>query len=121
MQGAKFLRHSPLQKFSVNVVEAKHPATAHLPATWKWEDECYFFTNMNPDIRVLLSVDTRTLKDPKLKSAPGQQSGGVFPLAWCHEFEGGRVFYTSLGHPDDFSGPVLPRLLRNAVEWVLAK
>ena len=81
MQGAKFLRHSPLQKFTVNVVDTNHPATAHLANVWAWEDECYFFTNLNPGLRVLLTVDTRSLKDPKLATAPGQKSNGVFPLA----------------------------------------
>jgi type 1 glutamine amidotransferase len=120
MQGAKFLRHSPLQKFTVTVVDAKYPATAHLPAHWKWEDECYFFTNMNPDIRVLLSVDTKTLKDPKLATAPGQQANGVFPLAWCHEFEGGRVFYTSLGHKIGYySDANFRKHLLGGIRWVM--
>lgn len=120
MQGAKFLRHSPLQKFTVNVVDAKHPATAHLAAAWKWEDECYFFTNMNAAIRVLLSVDTQTLKDPKLATAPGQQSAGVFPLAWCHEFEGGRVFYTSLGHKIGYyADPKFRKHLLGGIRWVM--
>ncbi len=44
------------------------------------------------------------------------------PVTWFRTLPGGnRVFYTSLGHPGDFSGPVLPNLLRNAVEWTLAK
>ena len=81
LQGARFLRHSPLQKFTVNVLEGKHPATAHLASTWKWEDECYFFTNLNPRIQVLLAADTTTLKDAALAKSPAQKAGGVFPLA----------------------------------------
>ena len=120
MQGAKFLRHSPLQKFTVNVVAPKHPATAHLPAHWKWEDECYFFTNLNPGINVLLAVDTKTLKDPKLATAPGETANGVFPLAWCHEFEGGRVFYTSLGHKIEYySDPIFRKHLLGGIRWVM--
>ena len=120
MQGAKFLRHSPLQKFTVNVVDSKHPATTHLPANWKWEDECYFFTNMNPGIKVLLAVETKTLRDPKLAAAPGQQANGVFPLAWCHEFESGRVFYTSLGHKIEYySDPNFRMHLLGGIRWVM--
>jgi uncharacterized protein len=120
MQGAKFLRHSPLQEFTINVIDPKHPATAHLPANWKWEDECYFFTNMNLDIRVLLFVDTKTLLDPKLDSAPGQTVGGVFPLAWCHEFDGGRVFYTALGHKIKYySDPAFRQHLLGGLRWVM--
>jgi len=119
MQGAKFLRHSPLQKFTVNILDSSHPATAHLAATWKWEDECYFFANLNPRIRVLLAADTTTLKDAKLATAPGEKSHGVFPLAWCHEFEGGRVFYSSLGHKISYySDPTFRKHLLGGIRWV---
>jgi type 1 glutamine amidotransferase len=42
------------------------------------------------------------------------------PVAWTfRRAEGGKSFYTSLGHVDDFRGPVLPPLLLNAIEWCL--
>ena len=42
------------------------------------------------------------------------------PVAWTfRRKDGGKSFYTSLGHIDDFRGDVLPRLLKNAVEWAL--
>ena len=42
------------------------------------------------------------------------------PVAWTFlRADGGKSFYTSLGHVDDFHGPVLPRLLANAIEWCL--
>ena len=42
------------------------------------------------------------------------------PVAWTNtHFGGGRMFYTSLGHPDDFELPAFRRLLLNAVFWVL--
>jgi nicotinamidase-related amidase/type 1 glutamine amidotransferase len=43
------------------------------------------------------------------------------PVAWTHRYKGGRVFYTSLGHPDDFANPSFRRLLINAVFWALDK
>ncbi len=122
MQGAKFLRHSPLQKFTVNVIQRNHPSTAHLANTWAWEDECYFFTNVNPSIKVLLAADTTSLKDSKLATAPNQKSSGVFPLAWCHEFDGGRVFYTSLGHKIAYySDPTFRKHLLGGIQWVLGQ
>ena len=43
----------------------------------------------------------------------------VEPVAWTHQRpNGGRVFYTSLGHPDTFELPEFQRLLRNATYWV---
>jgi type 1 glutamine amidotransferase len=120
MQGAKFLRHSPLQKFTVNIVEPKHPATANLVSPWAWTDECYFFTNVNPGIKVLLAADTSTLKDSKLSTAPGQKAQGVFPLAWYHEFDGGRVFYTSLGHKiEHYADPAFRKHLLGGIQWLL--
>ena len=44
---------------------------------------------------------------------PGQNE----PVAWVREKGGRRVFYTSLGHPDDFKDKNFVRLLSNAVEW----
>ena len=42
------------------------------------------------------------------------------PVAWTFlRTDGGKSFYTSLGHVEDFRGPVLPRLLLNAIEWCL--
>jgi type 1 glutamine amidotransferase len=42
----------------------------------------------------------------------------VEPIAWINAPKtGGRVFYTSLAHPDDFNQPEFNRLLRNAVYW----
>jgi len=43
------------------------------------------------------------------------------PMAWTFtRADGGKSFYTSLGHEDDFAGDVLPKLLVNAIEWALA-
>ena len=119
-QGAKFLRHPPMQKFTINVLDRNHPATAHLDRVWTWTDECYFFTNINPAIHVLLAADPTTLRDPKLASTPGQKLNGVFPLAWCQESGGGRTFYTALGHKiEHYSEPVFRQHLLGGIRWVL--
>ncbi len=39
------------------------------------------------------------------------------PVAWVRERGNQRVFYTSLGHPDDFRDPNFARLLVNALAW----
>jgi len=43
------------------------------------------------------------------------------PVAWTHRYKNSRVFYTSLGHPDDFRNPQFRTLLINAVFWALEK
>jgi len=93
---------------------------AHLASAWKWEDECYFFTNLNPRIRIMLAADTTTLKDAKHAIAPGGQLNGTFPLAWFHEFDGARVFHTSLGHKSAYySDPDFRRHLLGGLRWVV--
>ena len=60
---------------------------------------------------------------PLAKSATPLLSGSIpgkppEPVAWIHTSRaGGRVFYSSLAHPDDFSQAALNRLLLNAVYW----
>lgn len=40
------------------------------------------------------------------------------PVAWTHQWpRGGKIFYTSMGHPDDFKIPDFRHLLRNAIYW----
>jgi type 1 glutamine amidotransferase len=41
------------------------------------------------------------------------------PVAWTNTYEGGRVFYTSLGNPEDFEKPAFRTMLTNAVFWGL--
>lgn len=41
------------------------------------------------------------------------------PVAWTHMYHGGRIFYSSLGHPNDFKQESFQHLLHNAIEWGL--
>jgi type 1 glutamine amidotransferase/nicotinamidase-related amidase len=43
------------------------------------------------------------------------------PVAWTNTHQGGKIFFTSLGHPDDFKNPSFRRLLTNAVLYTLEK
>ncbi|MEX2113719.1 MAG: ThuA domain-containing protein [Pirellulales bacterium] len=43
------------------------------------------------------------------------------PITWTREVKGGRVVYTSLGHPDDFHEPSFQRLLVNALFWTAGR
>ena len=44
------------------------------------------------------------------------------PVAWTNtNLNGGRVFYTSLGHPDDFGIPAFRRLLLNGISFALGR
>ena len=39
------------------------------------------------------------------------------PIAWTRKYKNGRLFYTSLGHPDDFEQESFRRLVANGLFW----
>ena len=41
------------------------------------------------------------------------------PVAWTTEHNGGKVFFTTLGHPDDFKVASFRTLLTNGIRWSL--
>ena len=116
------MRHPPHQEFDVVLTDPNHPSTAHLPARWTVKDECYYSFQLNPGIRVLLSVDLTTIEDEQKDVYPGETFGQLFPLSWCQQFEGGRQWYTALGHDSWFyEDPVFVEHLRGGLLWTLAK
>lgn len=122
MVGGKFIRHAPHQEFDVLVTDPNHPSTAHLPERWTIKDECYYSFQLNPDIHVLLSADMTTIEDKGKDEYPGETFGQQFPLCWCHEFEGGRQWYTALGHdPWFYEDALFVEHLRGGLIWVLSE
>ena len=120
--GGKFVRHARHQEFDVVVTDSNHPSTEFLGEKWTVNDECYYSNNLNPDIHVLLSVDLTTVEDPSKSVYPNNIFGDYFPLCWSHEFEGGRQWYTALGHrPETYNDPVFRKHLRGGILWVLKK
>lgn len=98
--GAYFSKHPKIQQATLNVVDSKHPSTNHLPATWAHTDEWYNFKQVSPDIHVLIKVDE--------SSYSGGEMNNNHPISWYQQFEGGRVFYTALGHTkEDFTTDTL--------------
>jgi type 1 glutamine amidotransferase len=122
MIGGKFKKHPAFQSFEIKVIDKNHPSTSKLPETWKKEDECYYMDELNPNIQVVLAADLRTVNDSEKGVYPGRIFGDYFPLAWFHEFEGARVFYTALGHDSkDYSDPVYIQHLTGGILWALEK
>jgi type 1 glutamine amidotransferase len=113
--GATFKAHPAVQPAVVSVADADHPATRHLPASWRRTDEWYgFHENPRDKVRVLLTLDESSYE-------PGDGAmGGDHPLAWCHDFEGGRAFYTALGHTDEsYRDGAFLEHLAGGVAWAL--
>jgi type 1 glutamine amidotransferase len=91
--GAYFLNHPAIQTVELNVEDAAHVSTAHLPASFDMQDEWYNFrANPRPSVSVLLRLNEASYQ-------PGDGAMGQdHPIAWYHEFDGGRAWYTALGH-----------------------
>ncbi|MEO6546589.1 MAG: ThuA domain-containing protein, partial [Ferruginibacter sp.] len=97
LAGAYFLDHPGIndtfpniQEAVINVVDTSNPATTSLPLQWKRTDEYYSFKKLSKDVHVLMTLDEKTYH--------GGKNGNNHPVAWYHEYDGGRAFYTELGH-----------------------
>lgn len=120
MLGGKFVRHPKLQLFPIKVVDPNHPATQHLPEIWAWEDEFYYMNQLNPDIHVLLAGDLSKIEDDQKTTYPGEVFGQYFPLSWSHSFDGGRQFYTALGHKGEYyQNPAFVKHLEGGMKWAM--
>ncbi len=108
--GGTFKSHPPVQTANVTTVDGSHPATAHLPTRWEWEEEWYNFQKLSPRIRVLLSVDESTYA--------GGENGTFHPVSWTQDYEGSRVFYTAIGHQSAaFVDPRIRQHLLGGLLW----
>lgn len=100
--GAYFLDHpnpDNVQKGKFNVVEKNHWATTGMPDQFERSDEFYSFKQINPSINVLIKIDETSYR--------GGKNGDNHPMSWYHDFDGGRAFYTAMGHTEEtFSEPL---------------
>ncbi len=112
--GAYFLNHPKQQEAVLKVVDQKDISTSHLPAEWKRFDEWYNFKNIQEGLHVLITIDE--------KSYEGGKNGDYHPMAWYHAFDGGRAFYTEMGHTDEsFSDPLYLGHILGGLQYVMAK
>jgi len=120
MLGGKFKRHPKYQEFDIKVMDHNHPSTAMLPSTYTREDECYLLTNLSPSIHTLLAADLTSIEDDKLDEYPGDTFGNYFPLAWYQYFDGGKQWFTALGHsPEHYEDPLFLQHIAGGILWAI--
>ncbi|MDZ7650001.1 MAG: ThuA domain-containing protein [Cytophagales bacterium] len=90
--GAYFLSH-PEQQEAKFVKAAPFGDGLNLPDEWMRKDELYNYKKINPEINVLYKLDETSYK--------GGENGDNHPIAWYHDFDGGRSFDTGMGHTDE--------------------
>ena len=114
LAGGYFKSHPKQQEAKLIIVNKNHPSTAALPDSWVRKDEWYNFKDLNPDVTVLIKIDE--------SSYSGGENGNNHPMAWYHAFDGGRAFYTELGHTDEsFSDPLYLKHILGGIEYAMGR
>jgi len=112
--GAYFANHPKVQPANLLVVDKNHASTNFLPDTWQRTDEWYNFKSINEKIKVLAYLDET--------SYTGGQNGSKHPIAWYHEFDGGRAFYTAGGHTDEsYKEPLFLKHVLGGIKYAIGK
>jgi cytochrome c len=109
--GRYFENHPAVQSATLNVEDPNHPSTNSLINSWIHTDEWYNFATPFPaHLNVLLTVDENTYS--------GGTMGMFHPISWYHLFDGGRSFYTALGHTSaTYSDSLFLHHLSGAILW----
>jgi type 1 glutamine amidotransferase len=112
--GAYFGGHPAQQTATLNIIDPKTSATKHLPNPWVRKDEWYSFKWMAEGLHELIAIDESSYNLNKIKPM------GHHPMAWYHEYDGGRAFYTELGHTDEsYSDPLYLQHILSGIQYAM--
>jgi hypothetical protein len=99
--GYMFHIHPAVQTATVKVEDYNFPGMDRFAKRFLTTEEWYEFgPPLGDNLKFLLSVDEKTY-NPAADWGPrgkGNGMGAFHPIAWYHEYDGGRAFYTALGH-----------------------
>jgi cytochrome c len=113
--GAYFQSHpnNPnVRKAIVQVVDTTHVSTKGLPLQWERSDEWYNYRNIYSALKVVAKLDE--------ESYEGGENGDNHPIAWYHDFDGGRAFYTGSGHTKEtYSEPLYLKHLLGGIKYAI--
>ena len=114
--GTRLVDHPKVQEARLVIEDHAHPATSHLPEEWIVTDEWHRFgSNPREKVRVLISVDEDSYEGER-------KMNGDHPFVWCQDYDGGRSFFTSLGHTKEvYANTDFRKLVLGAVEWTAGK
>lgn len=114
MIGGYFARHpegTPTGK--VTIVDRKHRSAKGVSTPATRTDEWYYFDDYNPETNLIATLDPQSIRQKEVNPKP---------MSWSHTFEGGRVFYTAMGHTtESYSEPWFLRHLEGGLSWVLRR
>jgi type 1 glutamine amidotransferase len=74
-------------------------------------DEWYYFDDWDPTSHLLVTLDPQSI---------GEKDVNPNPMSWTRKVDGGRVFYTAMGHTTkSYSEPWFLNHLAEGLDWVL--
>ena len=118
MLGHMFDRHPAIQTATVKVEARDFPGMERFASRFLATEEWYEFdASRSPSLRYLLSVDDSTYQPTPQRT---QQVGttSFHPISWYHPYDGGRAFYTALGHlPATYSDEQFMHHLYGGIYW----
>ena len=118
--GMMFKIHPQNQTAYLKVEDSNFPGMERFPKRFLWTDEWYQYGDRKADdLKVLITVDEKTY-DPYAKWGDNEGKGmGTFhPISWYHPYDGGRAFYTGLGHiPLTFSDQTFLDHIYGGIYW----
>lgn len=114
MIGGHFASHPEgTPEGTVHVENKAHESTKGLPESMTRVDEWYYFDDYNVTADLLITLDPASI---------GEKDVNPNPVSWSHEFEGGRVFYTAMGHTvESFSDPDFLNHLAGGLRWTMKR
>jgi type 1 glutamine amidotransferase len=100
MLGYTFHIHPAVQTATIKVEDYNFPGMDRFPKRFLETEEWYEFgPPLAKDLHFLLSVDESTYNTKAdWGTKQGHGMGAFHPIAWYHDYDGGRAFYTELGH-----------------------
>jgi cytochrome c len=109
--GAYFMSHPPTQQGTIVRRDSTHLSMRCVPDRWTRTDEWYDYRAPPADhVNILATLDP--------SSYTGGRMGEFHPIAWYHEFDGGRAWYTGLGHTvESYSEPEFLDHLAGGILW----
>ncbi|HEY7885028.1 MAG TPA: ThuA domain-containing protein [Cellvibrionaceae bacterium] len=120
MVGRTFHIHPPIQTAELEVIDRKFPGMERMPDRFLWTDEYYEFgAERIEGLNYILAIDESTYNPvADWGRVAGKGMGDFHPLAWYHEYDGGRAFYTALGHvPATFSDTLFLEHIYGGIYW----
>jgi len=118
--GRMFYIHPTVQTAKLQVLDSSFPGMQGFDQGKLWTDEWYQFGEEKvKDLHYILGVDETTY-DAKANwgNKKGEGMGKIHPIAWYHNYDGGRSFYTALGHlPTNFSNEAFLNHLYAGILW----